>query len=304
MVDAFAILFRVHHAYGSVLKDKYGKSTSIVYGFMKVIVTLLEFTPPITHWAIVLDFSGKNFRHELFKEYKGQRPPMPEEIKDAIPQVEEMLEIMSIPMLRVPGVEADDVIGCLATRAVADGFGVAIVSPDKDFFQLLQKNLMILKAPKKNALNEELRGGYQVYTAGHFEREFALKPSQWVDYLALVGDTADNVPGVDGIGIKGATALLQQFGTLETMLEKADEIKKPLARKTLSSEEGSAVARLSKELVTIQTDFSVPQVQQSFSHFEKKSYSTKQKKKILDKLDGFEFKEFTRKLRELWKTGA
>jgi len=195
--------------------------------------------------------------------------------------VVEMLATMDIPVLRVSGVEADDTITCYATRAIEEGFGVAIVSSDKDFFQLLQDNVMIWRAEKKSAGDMEyVDHHHRVYTAGHFEEEFRLNPSQWWDYQALMGDSIDNVPGVKGIGAKGAAELLQQFGTLDNLLENSAKICSPRYRKALSRDKSQEQARFSKDLVTLLTSYPLPDLQLQLSHFERWTPSKEQKKQM------------------------
>eukprot|EP00884_Botryococcus_braunii_P018141 jgi/Botrbrau1/500/Bobra.110_2s0130.1 len=163
LVDAGALMFRMHFGFGTArLNSSSGEDTSIAYGFLNVILGMLELRPPPTHFAVIFDAPGKTFRHELYPGYKGQRPPTPPDIKKALPRVREVLQALGIAQISAPGVEADDVIGTLSVRAVNEGFHVAIVSPDKDFFQLLRPGLQMLRPTKDKETSPlaALRGGF------------------------------------------------------------------------------------------------------------------------------------------------
>lgn len=267
LTDAMALLYRSHFAFAHDhrLRTRGGRDTTVEFGFMSTLLSLLELVPRPTHFAVVFDASGKTFRHELYQGYKGQRPPAPEEIVQAIPVVQELLEAMNIVNIRVPGVEADDIIGTLALRGVQEEqMAVAVASPDKDFFQLLQPGLILLRPPKKNQdspLSNNVFQKYSLipYTEENFVEEWGgLVPGQFVDVLALMGDSSDNVPGVPGIGPKMAIKLLNQFGTLEEILKRPSEAQPKRAATALSTDDALAAARLSKQLVKLRTNVDVP----------------------------------------------
>ncbi|EIE26958.1 hypothetical protein COCSUDRAFT_27331 [Coccomyxa subellipsoidea C-169] len=266
LVDAHALLYRSHFGFsGQRLATVSGEDTSISYGFLSTVLRLLEIKEPPTHFAVVMDHHGKTFRHELYSDYKAQRPPMPDAMKLAIPKIQALLEILGIPVLRVAGVEADDVIGTVATRAIEDGFLVAIASPDKDFFQLLRPGLQLLRPPKKDARDGPgIIAGFVAYNSDAFREEFGVEPWQWPHVLGLMGDASDNVPGVKGIGPKGALTLIQQYGTIEGVLQNAAEVKRKSQREELQSVEGIQKASLSHKLVTIQADVDLPPVRSAF----------------------------------------
>lgn len=270
LTDAMALLYRSHFAFGPDhrLRNSAGEDTTVVFGFFSTLLSLLELQPPPTHLAVVFDASGKTFRHELFKGYKGQRPETPEEVKAAIPRIRSILTALGIAELCVPGVEADDVIGTVAVRGVDEGMAVAIASPDKDFFQLLRPGLILLRPPKKTDVYAASEGTQRVskfallpYTQDDFRRDWGgLEPSQFVDVLALMGDASDNVPGVTGIGPKTALALLLRYGTLDRVIAHAAEVTPKRASLALSSVEGTAAARLSRALVELRTTLDLPPV--------------------------------------------
>lgn len=265
LTDAMALLYRSHYAFSDAhrLRNAAGEDTTVLFGFLNTLLNLLELSPPPTHFAVVLDAPGKTFRHEMYEGYKGQRQACPEAVKEAVPRLLQLLKAMAIPVIQVPGVEADDVIGTMALRAVQEGIAVAVASPDKDFFQLLRPGIILLRSPKKPAPGERINKYALVpYSQADFEEEFGLQPEQFVDVLALAGDASDNVPGVSGIGPKTAITLLKQFGTLENLLEHAAEAKPKKAAAQLTSAEGCAAARLSQQLVRIETALDMPPVRE------------------------------------------
>lgn len=309
LTDAMALLYRSHFAFGPDhrLRNSKGEDTTVVFGFLSTLLSLLELQPPPTHVVVVFDASGKTFRHELFRGYKGQRPETPEQVREAVPRIKSILETLGIPQLCVPGVEADDVIGTLAVRGVEQGMAVAIASPDKDFFQLLRPGLILLRPPKKaESVMMGVSNKYSLlpYTQDDFSKDWdGLKPAQFVDVLALMGDASDNVPGVSGIGPKTATKLLIQYDTLERVLEHAAELTPKRASAALTSVEGIGAAKLSKQLVQIQSNLDMPplSVKASLDQF-----------KILPPPDGgvsavaalreLEFKMHEARLVSLWQT--
>ena len=225
---------------------------------------------------------------------------------DAIPVVLEVLKAMNVMSVRVPGVEADDVIGTLARRAVEEeDMTVAVASPDKDFFQLLRPGLILLRPPKKNQQYYDASQKYSLvpYSEDEFEEEWqGLVPSQFVDVLALMGDSSDNVPGVPGIGPKMAVSLLKQFGTLEEVLARRDEATPKRAATALSTEDAVAAARLSKQLVELRMDVDVPATNIDIDAALRLRVPEDGGREVWRLFDELEFASHEKRLRALWNT--
>jgi len=262
LVDAFALLYRVHHGFKPEhrLRTSEGLDTTIVYGFLKILLAVMEQAPPPTHLAVVFDsgsggLKGKTFRHEIYAGYKGHRQRMPEEIAWALPPLTLLLEQMRIPTFKVPGLEADDIIATLAVKSVDAGFLVEIASPDKDFNQILRPGLELLRPATSKTKKGET---FNRFNCDSFREAFDLEPHQFADVLALMGDASDNVPGVKGVGEKISIALLKEYGDLDNVLANADKVSRKQVRETLLSDDGIAAARLSSRLVKLQTDIDVP----------------------------------------------
>ena len=258
LVDGLSFVFRAYYGWsargaGEGLTNAAGEDTSVLYSYAHTICSLLELHP--THLAVCMDAKGKTFRHEMFVEYKANRPPTPEPLIAMIPKVEQLVRDMGVPVLRLSGVEADDIIGTVSRRASDAGFRVSICSPDKDFYQLLGPRTSMLKPSKSNKGDP-----FKLFTADDFREMHnnAIEPEQFVDYLALVGDSSDNIPGVEGVGPKTALALLEEYGDIDGALANADKVKVKRARESLMSEKGAASAALSRRLVEIRQNLSVP----------------------------------------------
>ena len=259
LIDGMAMAYRAH--FGAAAKwgaaaaprEEGALGTSAVFAFVGSVLTVLEMRPAATHIAAVFDAPGKNFRHVLLPTYKAHRPPMPEELRQGIPRMRALLRAMNVPVLEVPGVEADDAIGTLVARGVQEGLDVDIISPDKDFLQLL--------GPRVRALRPAPRGtghGLVVWDEARLREETGLSPDQYVDMQALAGDHADGYPGVKGIGPVWAQKLLQEYGTLEGILENAEHVQRKSVREALLGPEGPESARLGQRLARIRTDLSAP----------------------------------------------
>ena len=245
LIDAMALAYRAYFAFISrPLINSKGLNTSAIYGFVLSLLKILETENP-EYIAVVFDPEGGTFREEMYAEYKAHRSPMPEDLRKAVPVIKEIVRAFRIPVLEVPGMEADDVIGTLAHRAEEEGVDVVIVSPDKDFLQLLDTHISLLK-PKSRGED------FERITLEDFREKYGVEPRQFIDILALIGDASDNVPGVRGIGQKTAPALIQQYGSVERLLEHAEEISKKRIRENLLHYREEAL--LSKQLVTIRTD--------------------------------------------------
>ena len=248
LADAMALAYRAFFSMkNATLTAPDGTDTRTLYGFTSAILKLLEEHQP-EHIAVVFDkIGGKpTFRDQLYDEYKAHRPPMPPEIKSNIPLLKRLVEAFDIPVLEVEGVEADDVIGTLARRAEDEGVDAVIFSADKDFRQLLSDRVSMLRPPYMGET-------FDRETPETFREKYGgLEPRLFIDILALMGDSSDNVPGVPGIGEKTAIKLLDKYGSVEALIEHAEDLKGKRAREGMTDHADDA--RLSKKLVTIRTD--------------------------------------------------
>ncbi|MDA0684314.1 MAG: DNA polymerase I [Bacteroidetes bacterium] len=247
LLDAMALAYRAHFIFiNRPLINSRGFNTSATYGFTSALVKLIE-DHGINHMAVVFDVMepGGTFRDEMYEDYKGHRDPPPEELIANLPHMKRVVEAMDIPVIEVGGVEADDVIGTLALRVAAENTDAVIVSPDKDFQQLI--------GPHVTQFRPAYRGEeFDPVTLDSFREKYGLEPVQFIDVLALMGDSADNVPGVHGIGEKTAIKLISEYGTIEKLIEHADELSGKRAREGMQQHADMAI--LSKKLVTIKTD--------------------------------------------------
>jgi len=250
LVDAYALIYRAFFAFiNRPLTNSRGENTSAAFGFANFLEDLREKYRP-DYLAIVFD-AGDSFREEAYPEYKATREKMPEDLESSLPGIRAMVEAYGDPVVELDGYEADDVIGTLATKAKELGIESVIVSGDKDFYQLVDEDVHLLNPG---------RGGPTGVSAdwvdpSNASERFGLPPEKIVDYLALIGDSADNVPGAPGIGPKTAVKLLEEYGTLEALLEKAPEISAKRAREALT--EHADAVRLSRRLVTIMRDLPI-----------------------------------------------
>ncbi|HXV13395.1 MAG TPA: 5'-3' exonuclease H3TH domain-containing protein, partial [Candidatus Krumholzibacteria bacterium] len=244
LVDGHALAYRAYFAFaGTPLSNSRGEETGAVYGFVNTLLSIIVKHKP-EQLVVAFDSLEPTFRHERFEAYKAHRPRMPEGLIRQLPVIFEAVDAMGIPRLQAPGYEADDIIATLAHR-FRERVPVAIVSGDKDLLQLVDERVHVIRPGKGAVLENELD------PAG-LEEKTGLRAGQFIDYLALVGDTSDNVPGVRGIGEKTATELLQRFGSLDEIYRRLDEIEKPSVRARL--EEGRDAALESRELVRLRDD--------------------------------------------------
>jgi DNA polymerase-1 len=242
LLDGMALLYRAHFAFiKAPIRTSDGLNTSALYGFANTLLDILKNQQP-THLAVALDTSAPTPRHEMFPAYKAQREEMPEDISMAIPQIKRLMEAMNVPLLVRDGYEADDIIGIMAKRAEKDGIETFMVTPDKDFGQLVSEHVKIYK-PGRAGADVEILGVKEICERWGIER-----PEQVIDILALMGDAVDNIPGVKGFGEKTATALIQQFGSVENLIANTDKLKGKQREKLETSKED---ALLSKQLATI-----------------------------------------------------
>lgn len=243
LIDAYALIYRSYYAFiKSPRINSKGLNTSAVMGFCNTLNEVLTKEKP-THIGVAFDH-GKTFRHDAFPEYKAQREETPEDIKLSVPLIKQVLEAMHIPILQVDGFEADDIIGTIATRFGADGINTFMLTPDKDYGQLIGPNVFMYR-PRHG-------GGYEILGEKEVGEKYGIPtPAQVIDLLALMGDSADNFPGCPGVGEKTAAKLINQFGSIDNMLQHTDEIKGKLREKVENAVED---IKMSKFLATIRTD--------------------------------------------------
>ncbi len=213
LVDGSALLYRSFYAFANrQLQSQSGELTSVSFGvFTSLLKIIREYKPD--HLAIVFDVKGKNFRHEIFEDYKANRKPMPDELREQIPQLKDLLDLWGVPVFEKSGVEADDVLATMA-RQISEKDNVFLYSGDKDFMQLLKSGVSMIKPGKNNQLTE--------YTVDSVEEDYGLIPAQLIDVFALSGDSSDNIPGAPGVGPKTATKLIKQFNSLDELFEQLD----------------------------------------------------------------------------------
>ena len=245
LVDGSSYLYRAFHAFPP-LTNREGEPTGAMYGVVNMLKSLISQVEP-SHIAVVFDAKGKTFRDELFEQYKSHRPPMPDELRSQIQPLHAIIKALGIPLISVEGVEADDVIGTLAVQAAKEGKHVLISTGDKDMAQLVNDHIMLINTMNNTLLDRE----------GVIEK-YGIPPELVIDWLALQGDSSDNIPGVKGVGEKTALALLQGIGSIKTIYENLDKVAelsfrgaKTFAPKLLSEKE---MADLSYLLATIKTD--------------------------------------------------
>ncbi len=245
LLDAYALIYRAYYALINAPRmTSKGFSTSAIYGFVNTLQDVLKRENP-SHIAVCFDPPGPTFRHEAFEGYKAERPPTPEDIRLSIPYIKRILEAYRIPVIEVMGYEADDVIGTLAKMAQAKGFTCYMMTPDKDFGQVVDERIFQYK-PGKQGADFEVLGVKEICETYGFDT-----PLQVIDYLALMGDKVDNIPGCPGVGKVTAQKLIKQFGSVEGLLEHVDELKGAMKTKV---EENVEQIRFSKFLATIKTD--------------------------------------------------
>lgn len=249
LLDGMALAYRSHFAFiNSRLKNSEGIATGPILGFANTLVKLLEEEEP-THIAVAWDTHAPTFRHHMDEDYKANRPPQPEELRVGIPLIKEMIENFGIQNIQKDGFEADDIIGTIAYRAHEDDVEAFMVTPDKDFMQLVKDHVFMVKPDNQN-------GGFDVIDPEGVKDYFGVYPDQVVDVLAMIGDTSDNIPGVPGIGKKGAPKLINKYGALEKAIAAAPNMKSKRAREGLTNYSEEALH--AKVMVTIRTD--VPNV--------------------------------------------
>jgi DNA polymerase-1 len=285
IIDAMALAYKGYYAFISrPLTTSKGEPTSAVYGFISQLLKIIEDTRP-DYLAVAFDSKEKTFRHDRYENYKSSRETMPEDMVPQIQRIKEVIDAFEIPLYILPGFEADDLIGTAVKKAEAMGLQCFAITPDKDYIQLITPNVKVIKPGKST---DEII----ILDEKKVREEYGFEPKQMIDYLALVGDSSDDIPGVAGIGPKTALPLIQRFKSLENIYKNIDEIEKPgIVNKLKENKEN---AFLSKELATIHTE--VP--------FEFNLESAKYEKPDLEKLTKLlaelEFRSFIVKVKKLY----
>ena len=280
LLDAYALIYRAYYAFikNPRINSK-GLNTSAIMGFVNTLNEVMTKENP-THLGVAFDPSGPTFRHIEFPEYKAQREACPEDIKTAVPIIKKILEAYRIPVLEVEGFEADDVIGTLATKAGMSGIETYMLTPDKDYGQLVGNNVYMYR-PRHN-------GGYEVMGTQEVIEKYGIdNTSQVIDLLGLMGDASDNIPGCPGVGEKTAVKLIKEFGSIESLLLNTDKLKGAQKKKV---EENAKLIRMSKYLATIKTD--VP-IELDLDALQVKDANQQELEKLFEEL---EFKTFAKRI--------
>lgn len=283
LLDAYALIYRAYFAFiNRPIRNSKGLNTSAVYGFTKTLLDALKRFDP-THIAVAFDLSGPTFRTELFPEYKANREETPEDIRLAVPIIKELLQSLNITILQMKGFEADDIIGSMAKQAERQGFEVLMMTPDKDYGQLLSDNITVVKPGRSG-------GDIETVTKELFCKEYGITaPDQFIDILALWGDKSDNIPGVPGIGEKTAAKLISQYGTIDAIIENIDKLSKAQKENILANKEQLYLART---LTTIKIDIDL---ELHADELIRKEYDKPKLKAILEEM---EFKSLLKELVE------
>ena len=248
LIDAFAIIFRSYFGFGNNQRyNSKGLNTSVTLGFCNTLLEVLQKQNP-SHVAVVFDAPGKTFRNDMYDEYKANRDETPEDIKSSIPYVKRLIQSFNIPIIEKAGYEADDVIGTIAKKAEIENFEIFMMTPDKDFAQLVSENIFMYR-PGRGGKPAEIWGVQEVQEK--FEVEF---PHQVIDILGMWGDSSDNIPGIPGIGEKTSKKLVKEYGSIEGLLKNSDDLKGKQKENVISYGEQGL---LSKKLATIIVDVPV-----------------------------------------------
>ncbi|MDY0199431.1 MAG: 5'-3' exonuclease H3TH domain-containing protein, partial [Tenuifilaceae bacterium] len=273
VLDAYALIYRAYFAFISrPIKTSKGQNTSAIFGFTKSLLDALKRFDP-THIAVAFDISGKTFRNDLYPEYKANRQETPEDIRSAVPIIKEIIRAMNITILEKQGYEADDIVGTLTARAEPLGFEVMMMTPDKDYGQLLTSKVVMVKPSRSGA-------DIETVTANDLCKKYGIEnPMQFKDILALWGDSSDNIPGVPGIGEKTAAKLIAQYGSIEEIYKNIEQLSKGQQEKLIENREQLDLARI---LVEIKLD--VP-IDIDFDALARAQPNAEELKKLLEELE-------------------
>ena len=245
LIDGHSILNRAFYGLPDLTNGE-GIHTNAVIGFLNIMFKILEEEKP-EYLTVAFDVHAPTFRHEMYEAYKGTRKPMPEELRQQVPLMKEMLTAMGIRIVEQPGLEADDILGTIAFKAEAEGKDAVIVSGDRDLLQLATEHIKI-RIPKTKKTGTEIED----YYAKDVIEKYKVTPTQFIDMKALMGDASDNIPGVPGIGEKTASAIIEKYGSIEAAHADAENVKPPRASKNIV--EYYEQAQMSKVLATIETN--------------------------------------------------
>lgn len=245
LIDGHSILFRAFYGLPNLTTSK-GEHTNAILGFLNILYKILDEEMP-DYLAVAFDTHHPTFRHEIFTEYKGTRKPMPDELRQQVPIMKDVLKAMNVAVIEKPGFEADDVLGTLATKAEKEGYQVTLVSGDRDLLQLASNKIKI-RIPKTKRTGTEIED----YLADDVLEKYNVTPKQFIDLKGLMGDKSDNIPGIPGVGEKTATKLIEEYKSIENLYEHIDELSP--GKVTTALKENKEIAFLSKELATICTD--------------------------------------------------
>ncbi len=288
LIDGMSMVYKAYFAFISrPLRNSKNQNTSAVYGFLSSLLKILENEKP-DYIAVAFDTKEKTFRHDKFPEYKANRQLIPDDMIYQIDYIKKILQAIDIKIITAPGFEADDIIGTISQQFKDKNVQSYLVTPDKDFFQLVDDGIFVYKPQKKSVEDAE------VYDLKKVEDEYGLKPEQFVDFLALTGDSTDNIPGVKGIGEKTALELIKQFGSLDNIYNNLDKVSKEAVRQKLIN--GKEMAYLSRELVTIRKNINI---NVNLETLKIKSPDVETLEKILNEL---EIKTFNKRLEAVLNT--
>ncbi len=285
LIDGHSIAHRAFYGVPDLTNSE-GLHTNAIYGFLNILFRILDEENP-EYLVVTFDEHAPTFRHEMYAEYKGTRKPMPDEMREQMPVLRQLLEAMKITVISVPGLEADDLMGTLAKKAQAEGIEVSLVSGDRDLLQISDEHILI-RIPKTNYGKTTIED----YKPEDVKAKYQVTPKQFIELKALMGDTADNIPGVPKIGEKTATELMVTYGSLEGIYEHVEEISKKSIKETLK--ENKHLADLSLKLATIKTDCDITldkEASKAEGFFNPESYEIMKKlgfKKLLERFSGDE----------------
>lgn len=289
LIDAYALIFRGYYAFikNPRINSK-GQDTSAIMGFTNSLFDVIRRENP-DHLAVCFDKGGSKARTELYKEYKANRDETPQVIRDSVPVIKEILKAMHIPSVELEGLEADDIIGTLAKQAEKENYTVYMVTPDKDFGQLVTENIYMYRPARRG-------GGYDLWGIPEIQERFGVeRPEQVIDYLGMMGDSSDNIPGIPGVGDKTAKKFIAKYGGLEGLYENTEDLKGKMKEKVIANTEQ---AWLSKKLATIFVDCAV-----TFDA-EKYEVSKPDAEKVIEIFKELEFRRLSKQFMNMYNEGG
>src|SRR5690554_3304486 len=289
LLDAYALIFRGYYAFikNPRINSK-GLDTSAVMGFMNSLLDVINREKP-EYLAVAFDNGGSQIRNEMYPQYKANRDETPEAIRIAVPYIKEILKAMHIPVVEVPGIEADDLIGTLSKQAEKEGFKVYMVTPDKDFAQLVSDNIFMYRPAR-------MGNGIEIWGVDQVKEKFEIEhPLQVIDFLGMMGDAIDNIPGLPGVGEKTAKKLLAEFGSMEGLLANTDKLKGALKQKVEANKEQGM---LSKKLATILLDCPVEFNEEKFE------LETPDYEKVAELFNELEFRRMVEQFQKIFSNNS